>query len=456
VAVLQLPLGVTGSVLHAVGVSATVNERLWVTVLFAAVAMAMAGLLLVLGLGATAAVVGGLVYGFSPYVLAMSGMDVAYLAAMAVVPGLVAWVLWVARPGPWSGKRMVWAVGWLVLAAGALGLVAGSPPLLLTAVAALVGAVLLVGWLEGRAAMGRALRRAAAGTGLLAVVCAYWAVPFGLELASSTMVSAASHRSWQWAATRSTLANSFWLNTSWDWADRSLFPYAGDFHHFPLVLWRYVVPVVAFAAVGMAGWQTRTRHDQQRLRLLVAATTLALVVVVLATGSRAPGAPLFGLLTAIPDGWLVQDPGRFLFVAGAAYAVLVAVLVDHRLGSSQQRTRLGVADQAGTVRVQPKRWLVPVGLCLVMLLPAYPLLTGGVEPVQVAGIPRVSNAADGAVIGDVDRVATVGGWGDPPIGTGRVTAVCSVSMPRYGHRFDRDLWLPNRKVRVMTSGGWFT
>ncbi len=269
-------------------------------------------------------------YSPSAAVLAVSDFDVAYMAAMAVLPGLVAWLVWVPRPGAWSARRVVRAMGWLALGGGPLGLVAGSPPVLRACATELLGAVPLVGWMEGR----RALHRTAISAAVLVAVCAYWAVPFALELTSSTVVSTASHRSWQWTATRSTLANSFWLNRSWDQADRAVLPYAWDLHHFPPVLWRSVVPVVVFASAGVAGWPAPTRHDQQRIRRLVAVMALVLVLVlgmvVLATGARAPGAAPLGLLTAVPFGSLVEDPWRFLLAIGAAYAVLVTVLFNQR------------------------------------------------------------------------------------------------------------------------------
>lgn len=389
VAVLQLPLGATGSVVHVLGASAALNERLWVTMLFAVLTMAMAALLLILGLGGWAAGAGAMIYALSPFVFAMSGLAVPYLASMAVVPGLVAWVLWIARPRRWTRSTTLWAIAWLVLAAAALGLVAGSPPLLLPCGGALVGAVLLVGWLEGRQAMGRAIRRTAVGIGGLAVGCAYWAVPFAMVLGSSTMVSSAAHRHWQWAATRATLANGFWLNTSWDWANRAVFPSATEFHHFPLVLWRYALPVAAFASLGVASWHRRCRADQQRLRLLVVASGVALVVVVFATGNRAPDTAIFALVTAIPYGWLLQDPGRFLFLAGAAYAVLVAVAVDQRAspftGDGEPMTPVGSA----TVRARTTR--APVLVALVLVATAVPdMVAVPIRPPSIVPIHQAS------------------------------------------------------------------
>lgn len=391
-AVLDLPLGATGTVLHALGGSAVLDQRLWLTALFAGVGMAMTGLLVVLGLGAAAAVVGGLAYAFSPYVVAMSGLSVAYLSAMILLPAIVAWVLVEGRSDRLVMSRLVWLAPGAIL----LGQTAASPPLLLVCVAATVGSVLVVGWLHGRRSLLTALRRTGIGAGVLAVVSAYWAVPLCLELASTSMVSAAAHRHWQGIQTRATLANGFWLNSAWDWGDRALYPYAGDFHHFPLVLWRYALPIAAFAALGVVGLRERTLDGQQRLRLVVIAGAAALLAVTLSTGHQGPGAALFGLLNALPYGWLLQDPGRFLFVAGAGYAVMVAVVVDQVL-LGQPRTReqaeLGTEHHFAQARLGPV--VVAAVIVVALVLPAFPLVSGSMSHLHSSD--REANPASGTL-----------------------------------------------------------
>lgn len=244
VAALQLPLGVAGSLLHIVRAPSAVNERLWSTGLLATLTMDMVALLAALGLSPRATGVGNvLLYALNPYVFTMSELAVPYLTAMAIVPGLVSSVLWVARLRHWTTRQVLWAVTSHAMVAGGLGLVAGKPFLLLGRRATLAGDALLVRWLEDLGALSRALRRTTVGVDGLIAGCAYWAEAFALVLTSSSTVSAASRRHWQWAARPATLANNFCLNSSWDWLNRLIFPQASMFLHLPYAFWRYALRI---------------------------------------------------------------------------------------------------------------------------------------------------------------------------------------------------------------------
>lgn len=328
-AALQLPIDASATVLHGVGLPASADARLWISLLFAAVTMAMTWMLLALGLGVAAAVTGGALYAFSPYLMAMSGFDVTYLAAMALVPGIVAWVVTIVDRGL-STRRLAWAVPGALLA----GLAAGSPSLLLACLVAVPGSLLLVGWIRGTGQLGVITRRVGGGLLAAAAMSLYWLVPYVEAIVTGDLVTEAAHRRWQWASVHATVAHAFWLNTAFDWTNPTVFPYAGDFHRFPLVLLRYAVPIVAFSALGVVA-VTGIRSAQVRMRVVIVASAVALVVITISTGSNTPGAPIFGLLRALPLGWLFEDPGRFLFVVGGSYSVLVAALIDQVVAQSQ-------------------------------------------------------------------------------------------------------------------------
>ncbi len=389
-AALGLPLDAIGTLLRVLGIGALSDGRIWASALVALAALAMGWLLRVLGLGPTSRAVGALLYAASPYVATMSGLAPSYLAAMALVPAILAWVLTVGEPEDEPPRRWAWIVVGAVLA----GVVAESPPLLVAAGAAGLGGLGMAGWLGGRRQFRRAGVRLAAGTAGLVTVSAYWAVPLGLQLASSPMIRVAAHRHWQWDEARATLVNSLWLNTAWDFHDPLRFPHAGWFDAFPLVLWRYALPIAAFTVLGAVGLLARARREQRQLRVLTAAAVVVLAVTVLATGNRAPGAPLFNLLTAVPGGWLFENPGRFLFIAGGAEAVIVAVGVDAGLRAVRPITRIGVGTEPvprpGARRPRqavPLAWQPLAAACL--LAAPFGLLTvheRGQEPPRQAAV----------------------------------------------------------------------
>ncbi len=336
-AALNLPVDAVGSLLRLVGVGALGDERLWAGALAATAALAMFWLLRTLGLREPAAATGAVVYLLNPYVAAMSGSQPSYLAAMAVVPGVVAWLLRAAEEDRLGWRKGLWALPLAIL----LGLVAQSPPLLLACGAAALGGVLLVGWLRGRFAARAAFRRGVIVGALALCLSAYWAAPLGLQLATSSLVHQAASEHWGWAAQRASLVDGLWLNTAFDFRNPVRFPHGVWFVEFPLVLWRYALPIGVLAATSGLGLQARRRGDQQRLRILAAALVVTVLVTVVSTANHLPGAPIFALMTALPGGWLFEDPGRFLFLAAGAEAAILAlgaeewaVILDRTSGQS--------------------------------------------------------------------------------------------------------------------------
>ena len=142
-----------------------------------------------------------------------------------------------------------------------------------------------------------------------------------------------SHRvpsSWGWSETRAVLPNGFWLNTSWSWNNPLQFPYSSGSHRFPLVLWRYVLPVAAIATLGVGTLHVNSEQSMRPHRV-AAVLAVALLVVALSTGTHMPGGPVCGLLSALPHGWPLSDPVRLPFIAGMGYAALMAILIDRSL-----------------------------------------------------------------------------------------------------------------------------
>src|SRR4029077_20206822 len=86
---------------------------------------------------------------------------------------------------------------------------------------------------------------------------------------------------------------------------------------------------------------------------------VALVFVLLATGTNPPAAPVFNAIFALPLGWLLREPTRFLMVAALAYAVLIGVgvqLAPALLARAGQRLAFRrSSDVAGASRQQDSR-----------------------------------------------------------------------------------------------------
>lgn len=379
---MSLPWAVTADVVHRFGGSPAAAEHVWLGLLFSAVAMAAALLLVVLGTPALVAGVGAVGYAFSPYVLSMTGSNASYLAAMALFPALLAWLVAAVRR-----DRLGHFPVWLVAAVPLCGIVAQSPPMALCCALAVPGGMVVVWWMHGRRPFVTAVRRGIVGMAVTAVASIYWVVPYVTNLAASNALDAAAHRHWQLVESGSNAANSLWLNDSWNWGDARLFPFADSFGHFPLVLLRYALPIAAIASLGVAGAALSRAARDARLRLVAAAAAAAFLVLVVAPGPNGPGKVLFGLLTSLPFGYLFEEPSRFLMVAALAYAVLFAtVFGDH--------ARRGEASRLVDSDVEPvpslRRAVPPLALGGIFVAAGFPLMTGAVVHAGAADQPAVA------------------------------------------------------------------
>ncbi|MST31743.1 hypothetical protein GHK86_03245, partial [Acidimicrobiaceae bacterium USS-CC1] len=390
----QLPWAVVLEVVHLLGGPAWLAQRLWLTVLFAGAALAALALLRTVGIRPLAAGAGALVYVLNPYVLSSVGFNDVYLAGLLLLAAYPAAVL-AAASGRLSRRTAV-----LVIAAGAplLGFAYSNPPL--AAMIAVVTAVsaAAAGWLWGPAAAKRAGLVVVAGGLLAGALSAYWIVPSLLQVSADATGRLSTLGAWGWTEGRANLANGLWLDTTWGWKFPIYYPYAPAYGRFPLDALKYLPAVLAFSALPLALLAPLAPDTRHRQRLGLAAAGGALFLVVLGTGTNAPGAVLFDPLYHLPYGWLLREPGRFLMAAGLGYALLVAVTFEvagpamaavagrrdrrHSPPSRRQHragARSGPAPGRGAT-------LALAAVLLAALVPAYPLALGQVAPDHRRGV----------------------------------------------------------------------
>ena len=376
----QLPWAAVLAVVHHLGGSAAIAQRVWLTLLFTGAALAALGCLRALGLLPVPAAVGAFVYVLNPYVLTEVGVNSVYLAALLLLPLLVGLVVSAA-----TGRRRIRTTAvWMAATAPLLGVADLNPPLVGMLGLAVLGAAGLAPWLGGRRAGARAVRLLALAIPLTVVSSAYWLVPTLLQLTAVPTASLAGVAAWAWTEGRATVANAFWLNTTWAWPYPEYFPFAPGYAEVPLVVLKFLLPATGFAA--LLGPRLRPGTDARevrRLRLSAAAALAALLVILLSTGTQPPGALLFDALYRLPYGWLLREPGRFLMVVGLAYGVLVGAAVQVLLRSRVLSSwRLSLS--AGRL-LPPAVGLVAAAVTAA--IPGFPLLLGSVVPDQRPVLP---------------------------------------------------------------------
>jgi hypothetical protein len=369
---LQLPWAVIVGLVHLAGGHAALAQHIWYTAVFSGSALGALLLLKTLGSRPLSAAVGAAVYVFNPYVLTLN-LSPVYVLALALAALLPASVLAAAR----SQISILKAAILMGICAPLLGYVYENPPLVGMLLAVAIASPLLAWWLWGAQASWRAWRATILGLALLLVASAYWIVPAVIQLQTNAISNLAAVSSWSWTEVRATIGNAFWLNTTWAW-NAEYFPFASDYSVPPLSILKFVLPAAAFGALVAAN--RRTKHmdlDSAGLGLpiVAAASVVALFVLVLSTGTRPPGNWIFGPLYSLPLGWLLREPGRFLLLAGLAYAILMAALTD----------KLSDAKLVGSWSVRFRRLqLGPAAAVLlggaVSLGPGFPLALGSAVP----------------------------------------------------------------------------
>jgi arabinofuranan 3-O-arabinosyltransferase len=380
---LALPWAVVLGFVHMLGGEPELAQRIWYTMLFIGAGLGAFGLLATLRLGPVPALVGAAVYLLNPYVVSVVNINPVYIAALGLLAAIPAAIL-AAGTGRLSVR---WGAVFIALAAPMFGYIDLNPPLVGMVLGAMLTAPLVAGWLDGPEAAFRSLRTLLLAAPLLLAASAYWIVPAVLHLSAVGTAQLVSVSSWSWTEARATIANAFWLNTTWAWSFPAYNPYAATYDLFPLSLLRYVLPAIAFSALALGPGHPRRRHGflqrQRALRLAVAAATVAAIVVFLSTGTNPPGNLAFNTLYGLPYGWLLREPGRFLMVVSLTYSVLVAVVADtlrshHALiGWNWWRRNLVSASRVS---------IAPVAVATVVCL-GFPLYTGAVV---ADGAPRLA------------------------------------------------------------------
>jgi hypothetical protein len=380
---LALPWAAILRLVHAFGGDPGLAQRIWDTTLFVGAGLGALGLLASLRMGPVAALAGTAVYLLNPYVVSVVNTYDVNLAALCLLAAIPA-----ALVAAGTGRLSVrWSAALVASTAPLVGYAFYSPPLVGMILAAMLAAPLAVAWVDGRDAAFRSLRALLLAVPLLVAASAYWIVPEILHLAAIIPSQLASLSDWTWTETRTTIRNAFWLNNNWAWNYPEYFPYAKAYELLPLSVVRFVLPAIAFCALALAPSPRsgdRSFRREQQLRLIVAAATVALVVLVFSTGTNPPGSTIFDPLYNLPVGWLLREPARFLMLEALAYAVMIAIVVEALL------------EHPSIVELVTSRRLTVPALRLSIaplafgtaLLVGFPLYTGVVVPDTKPTLPR--------------------------------------------------------------------
>jgi hypothetical protein len=373
----ELPWATILWIVHSVGGSGELAQRLWFVAFFTAAAIACLALLRTLGIGPAASSIGALAYAFSPFVVANLIPNPVVLVAFALLPALPAIVLNAAK-----GRIGILNASLLIAISGPLlGWTYINPPTLGIVLAAIVAAPLIAGWIYGATGARRGLLVVAFGMALTMLVSLYWIVPAVLQLHQAAIAQLATVSGWSWTENRATIRNGLWLNTVWTWAYQEYFPFAPAYEVYPLSVLKFGPAIIAFAALALRFEKTLTNNHL--LRMATVAATIALVLILLGTGTNPPGNALFDRLYALPLGWLLREPGRFLIVADLMFAVLVSITVQRLLHFDG----LSFGAEIRGRFVLSALTILP--LIVLVLVPGMPLMTGAIIPDNRGPLPSM-------------------------------------------------------------------
>jgi len=375
---LQVPWAVVLGGVHILGGSAELAQRLWYTLLFSTAGLFALILLKTLGMKPLPSLLGAGIYLFNAYVVSTVNVNPVYMAALALLPVLPAIVIGAAT----KRIRVRTAIVLTGFLAPMLGYVYLNPPLLGLLLSVALLAIPYVAWVHGTSAASRSLVVLGLGLALVLALSTYWIVPALGQIGTVSGDQLAALSSWTWTEDRATIANALWLNTNWAWGFPAYFPFASAYDTMPLSVLKFMLPVVAFSALGLRqdpSEDANAPFATSRLRIVVALASMALFLTFISTGTKPPGNTVFGVLYALPGGWLLREPGRFLMAVALAYAVLVGISVGAINSVYPFNVRLRGRTLLGGMGRAAWRAL-PVGIVLVAMVPAYPLFAGMLVP----------------------------------------------------------------------------
>ncbi len=378
----QLPFAMLDEVVHLAGGSGALAQRVWFTLLIVAIFIAGACLARSFGMSPLAGVVVGIVFFVNPMTMSQVGSNDVYLIAMVLVAALPAAIIAYAR-----GTLKLWQLNLaFAFAAPFVGFSFANPPLVGMLAFTLIATPLLVRARFDRGAAAKCIRGLLIAGAVMGVVSSYWLIPSLLQITQSAATQALSGlSSWGFTESRSTLANGFWLNTTWGWSFSEYYPYANLFRQVPLVLVRALFPLLAFGALTLRLPEGENGRTIGSARLMGLLSLLVLGLILLSNGTRTPGFLLFDPLYHLPYGWLLQEPGRFLLTGALGYALLIGLLVDRIRFRSRSRVAIYLH------RILSKHGVSAVSLALIAIAVAlasgFPLWTGAVIPGPRNGFP---------------------------------------------------------------------
>jgi hypothetical protein len=390
---LQAPWAAVLWMVHAIGGSGILAERLWMSGLFAGAALSALSLMRVVGCGPAAASVGATIYVCNPYALSAGGSDPVELAALALMPALAAVVIAVARQvvGVVPGALL------FLLSAPLLGYLCQDPPLLVLVVTTIVAATTIAMCLGGVPALRRVAGLLLTGGVSVLLGGAYWIVPVALRLRSGAAIFAGP-ASWSAVDRLGRGASPFWLGTGSGRVGDSYDLVASGYAHLPISLVRYALPLAAFAVLLSHGRGRGAGAERGRRQLVGVVALLTLSALALDTALGDTAFASVRSVERLPAGSLLLLPGMFLAGAALGYSMLVALGLDALAQDARDR----LPGRTLARRALPRRAVAVVAagvgalVAVVVAVPSYAPPAGAT--VAVTTSPHASALSDDVAV----------------------------------------------------------